>query len=106
VTPHCPRCGTSLSSHELAQGYKDVEDPAVYVKFRVTKRADGSVPNSEEPEYLVAWTTTPWTLPSNVALAVGGDIQYILVKKFILDQGIEFVLVSKRSCGRSDFWFL
>ena len=91
VTPHCPRCGTSLSSHELAQGYKDVEDPAVYVKFRVTKRADGSVPNSEEPEYLVAWTTTPWTLPSNVALAVGGDIQYILVKKFILDQGIEFV---------------
>src|SRR3989339_1007350 len=76
VTPHCPRCGTSLSSHELAQGYKDVEDPAVFVKFRVTRRADGTMPNPEEPEFLVAWTTTPWTLPANVALAVGEKIRY------------------------------
>ncbi|OGL97642.1 hypothetical protein A2304_04195 [Candidatus Uhrbacteria bacterium RIFOXYB2_FULL_57_15] len=74
VTPHCPRCGTSLSSHELAQGYKDVKDISVYVKFKViTKETDGN-------EYLVAWTTTPWTLPSNVALAVGEDIAYALVK--------------------------
>jgi len=79
VTPHCPRCGTSLSSHELSQGYKDVEDPAITVAFKVTVRADGSVPT--EPEYLVAWTTTPWTLPANVALAVGEDVDYVKVKQ-------------------------
>ncbi|MFC1788140.1 isoleucine--tRNA ligase, partial [Patescibacteria group bacterium] len=78
VTPHCPRCETSLSSHELSQGYQEVEDPAVYVKFKVTKAIDGSVP---ENEYLVAWTTTPWTLPANVALAVGEQIVYVKVKK-------------------------
>ncbi|MBU1705616.1 isoleucine--tRNA ligase, partial [Patescibacteria group bacterium] len=72
VTPHCPRCGTSLSSHELSQGYKKVEDPAVFIKFKVL---------GKENEYLVAWTTTPWTLPSNVALAVGEDIDYVLVEK-------------------------
>ena len=71
VTPHCPRCGTSLSSHELAQGYQDVKDLSVTAKFRVI---------GKENEYLVAWTTTPWTLPSNVALAVGKDITYALVK--------------------------
>lgn len=75
VTPHCPRCGTSLSSHELSLGYADVEDPAVYVKFRV--KSSGVV---ESPTYLIAWTTTPWTLPSNVALAVGKDIHYVKVK--------------------------
>jgi isoleucyl-tRNA synthetase len=78
VVPHCPRCGTSLSSHELAQGYKEVEDPAVYIKFKITKLIDGSEP--KEPEYLVAWTTTPWTLPANVALAVGENIPYVKVK--------------------------
>jgi isoleucyl-tRNA synthetase len=78
VVPYCPRCGTSLSSHELAQGYKEVEDPAIYIKFKVTKSVDGSVP--AEAEYLVAWTTTPWTLPANVALAVGVDIPYVKVK--------------------------
>lgn len=72
VTPHCPRCGTSLSSHELAQGYQDVKDISVYAKFKVV---------GKENEYLVAWTTTPWTLPSNVALAVGEKIPYALVKK-------------------------
>jgi isoleucyl-tRNA synthetase len=70
VTPHCPRCGTSLSSHELAQGYKDVKDISVYAKFRVV---------GKENEYLVAWTTTPWTLPANVALAVGAGIKYVKV---------------------------
>ena len=70
VTPHCPRCGTSLSSHELAQGYKDVKDISVYAKFKVV---------GKENEYLVAWTTTPWTLPANVALAVGEKIRYVKV---------------------------
>ena len=81
VTPHCPRCGTSLSSHELAQGYKEATDPAVYVKFKVTKGMDGKAPT--EPEFLVAWTTTPWTLPANVVLAVNEDIEYVVVKNFL-----------------------
>ncbi|HCU32153.1 TPA: isoleucine--tRNA ligase, partial [Candidatus Uhrbacteria bacterium] len=90
VVPHCPRCGTSLSSHELAQGYKEVEDPAIYIKFKVTKLVDGSVP--AEPEFLVAWTTTPWTLPANVALAVGANIQYVKVK----NNGVYFWVAKSR----------
>ena len=68
VLPWCPRCGTALSSHELAQGYQDVKDISLYVKFKV---------KGKENTYLVAWTTTPWTLPGNVALAVGRDIEYV-----------------------------
>lgn len=71
VVPYCPRCGTSLSSHEVAQGYEEVEDPSVFVKFPV---------RSEENTYLMAWTTTPWTLPSNVALAVKPDYTYVKVE--------------------------
>lgn len=67
VVPWCPRCGTALSSHELAQGYADVKDLSVTAKFELL----------EEPgTYLLAWTTTPWTLPGNIALAVGQDIAY------------------------------
>ncbi len=72
VLPWCPRCGTALSSHELAQGYEDVKDLSVYVKFKV---------KGEKNTYLLAWTTTPWTLPGNVALAVGEDIDYVKVSK-------------------------
>lgn len=71
VVPWCPRCGTALSSHELAQGYEDVKDLSVYVKFKV---------KGEENTYILAWTTTPWTLPGNVALAVGEDIDYVKAK--------------------------
>ncbi|MBI4457649.1 class I tRNA ligase family protein [Candidatus Uhrbacteria bacterium] len=71
VTPHCPRCVTSLSSHELAQGYKDAEDPSVYVKFAF---------DASRKEYFLVWTTTPWTLPANVALAVGADVAYVKAK--------------------------
>lgn len=71
VLPWCPRCGTALSSHELAQGYQEDKDLSVYVKFKVV---------GEENTYLLAWTTTPWTLPGNVALAVGEGINYIKVK--------------------------
>lgn len=71
VLPWCPRCGTALSSHELAQGYQDVKDLSVYAKFKIV----------DEPDtYLLAWTTTPWTLPGNVALAVGEDIDYVKIK--------------------------
>ena len=71
IVPYCPRCGTSLSSHEVAQGYKEVKDPSIYVKFQV---------KGEKNVYLMAWTTTPWTLPSNVALTVNPRETYVKVK--------------------------
>lgn len=67
ILPYCPRCGTGLASHEVAQGYKEVKTNTVVAKF---KRTDAD-------EYFLAWTTTPWTLASNVALTVGADIDYI-----------------------------
>ena len=70
VVPYCPRCETTLSSHEVAQGYQDVEDPSVYVKFKL-----------KQPEtYLLAWTTTPWTLLGNIALAVHPSHSYVKVR--------------------------
>jgi isoleucyl-tRNA synthetase len=72
VAPYCPRCATPLSSHELAQGYRDnVPDPSVFVRFRLKK---------DPKTAILAWTTTPWTLPGNVALAVDEDVDYIKVK--------------------------
>ncbi len=76
VVPNCPRCGTALSSHEVAQGYKNVEEDSVYVKFKIRGKDPSSA--SGQGEYILAWTTTPWTLPGNVALAVGEDIDYVL----------------------------
>ena len=70
IVPYCPRCGTPLSSHEVAQGYKDVKERSAIVRFRV-KGEDASI---------LAWTTTPWTLPSNVALCVNPDEEYVKVK--------------------------
>ncbi len=71
VVPYCARCGTPLSSHEVAQGYKDVADPSIFVRF----------PLRDEPgTYFLVWTTTPWTLPGNVALAVGENVDYVLVE--------------------------
>lgn len=72
IVPICPRCGTSLSTHEVAQGYKDVHDRTVTSKFKI---------KGKENEYLLAWTTTPWTLPSNVALALNPNEKYAKVKK-------------------------
>lgn len=83
IVPYCPSCGTPLSSHEVAQGYRDVEDPSVYVKFR----AEG-----EENTFYLAWTTTPWTLISNVALAVNADEAYVKV----LHKGIYLILAKAR----------
>ena len=103
VVPWCPRCGTALSTHELAQGYEDVKDLSVYVKFRIGGKnaaSAGSLSGSADPaltlgssacerprqkhifaaNYFLAWTTTPWTLPGNVALAVGKDIDYVKIK--------------------------
>ncbi|MFC1974638.1 isoleucine--tRNA ligase [Chloroflexota bacterium] len=92
VTPHCPRCGTSLSSHEVALGYQDdIEDPSVYIKFKidlsslqgseVLDRLSNLFKSSGKPAYFLAWTTTPWTLPGNTALAVADDAEYAVVKK-------------------------
>lgn len=71
ILPYCPRCGTGLASHEVAQGYENIKTTTAYVKF---KRKDAD-------EYFLAWTTTPWTLPSNVCLTVHPDIDYILAEK-------------------------
>jgi len=71
VVPYCPRCGTALSSHEVAQGYKDVKETSVYVRFKV---------KNEDDTYILAWTTTPWTLPSNTALVVNADEDYARCK--------------------------
>src|SRR3989344_5180991 len=73
VVPYCPRCGTPLSSHELAQGYDEAEDPSVYIKFKIKDKAFRGA------SFLV-WTTTPWTLPGNVALAVKKDAEYVCVQ--------------------------
>jgi isoleucyl-tRNA synthetase len=71
IVPYCPRCGTTLSSHEVAQGYEEVEDPSVFVKMRL---------EDEKDTYFLVWTTTPWTLISNVALTLGPEITYAKVE--------------------------
>ncbi|MFW9778114.1 MAG: isoleucine--tRNA ligase [Candidatus Heimdallarchaeota archaeon] len=68
VLPYCTRCGTSLSSHEVAQGYQETEDPSIYLKFKI---------KSEKDRYFLAWTTTPWTLLSNLVLAIAADETYV-----------------------------
>ena len=83
IVPYCPRCGTSLSSHEVAQGYKDVKDKSAYAKFLVKGTTN---------EFLLAWTTTPWTLPSNLALTVNADEYYVKIalndEKYILAEAL------------------
>lgn len=83
VVPYCPRCGTSLSSHEVAQGYEEVEDPSVFVKFPL---------EGEDSTYFLVWTTTPWTLPSNVALAVKEDATYVKIEQ----NGERMILAEER----------
>ncbi|MFA9397276.1 MAG: isoleucine--tRNA ligase [Clostridiaceae bacterium] len=95
IVPYCPRCGTSLSSHEVAQGYKNVKETSVYVKFKL----------KDEDKFILVWTTTPWTLPSNVALAVNrkydyvevvqNDEHYILAKSLLNKLEGEYELVSE-----------
>ncbi|MEK7624322.1 MAG: class I tRNA ligase family protein [Patescibacteria group bacterium] len=72
VTPYCPHCGTPLSNFEVNQGYREAEDPSVYVKFPV---------KGEKNTYFLVWTTTPWTLPANLAIAVNPKLEYIKIKK-------------------------
>ncbi|MBE5781280.1 MAG: isoleucine--tRNA ligase [Clostridiales bacterium] len=79
VVPYCPRCGTALSSHEVAQGYKDVKEKSAIAKFRVA---------GKDNTFLLAWTTTPWTLPSNLGLCVNAKEEYATV----LADGVEYIL--------------
>jgi len=82
--PYCPRCATPLSNFEIADGYMDVQDPALTVKFKLT----------DEDVYFLAWTTTPWTLPSNLGLAVGADIDYAKIED--KDSGEVYILAKAR----------
>ena len=82
VQPYCPRCGTTLASHEVAQGYQTVIDPSIYVKFRLKDR---------DNTFFLVWTTTPWTLPSNVAIVVGSDYDYATVEQ----NGEELILAKE-----------
>ena len=107
VVPYCPRCGTPLSSHEVAQGYKSVKERSAVVRFKA-KVAEG-----EEQYYFLAWTTTPWTLPSNLALCVNPSETYVKVKacdgytyimaKALLDTVIGGLLEEKDGEGKPKF---
>ena len=79
IVPYCPRCGTPLSSHEVAQGYKDVKEKSLIARFAV---------KGQENTYFLAWTTTPWTLPSNVALCVNAKETYVMVEQ----DGVRYIL--------------
>jgi len=83
ILPYCPRCGTPLSSHEVSQGYKEVKDPSIYVRMEL---------EDEPGTYFLVWTTTPWTLISNVALAVGPNIDYVLLE----NEGEKYIIAETR----------
>ncbi len=87
ISPYCPRCGTTLSAHEVSQGYKEVDDFSIYVKFKITGK----------DEYFLVWTTTPWTLPANEYLAVNPNFNYLLVnykgeKIWVVEERAKMVL--------------
>ena len=89
VAPYCPRCGTGLSDHELAQGYETVTDPSVYVRFPITS---GEL--ADLGAALLVWTTTPWTLVSNTAIAVHPDVDYVVVE-VIVEENREVLVVAE-----------
>jgi isoleucyl-tRNA synthetase len=88
VSPYCPRCGTGLSDHELAQGYETVTDPSVYVRFPLTSGPYAA--GTDAPAALLVWTTTPWTLVSNTAVAVRPDVTYV-----VASDGTESLVVAE-----------
>ena len=100
ILPYCPRCGTALSSHEVAQGYEDVEDPSVYIALEVQ---ENGAPNDEPSggrravRRILVWTTTPWTLVSNAALAVNPDLDYVEVVRREGDDHRTLILAAERA---------
>src|SRR5512140_1366730 len=86
VVPYCPRCGTPLSDHEVAQGYEDASDPSVFIRL----------PLMDEPgTSLLVWTTTPWTLPANVAVAAGAEVDYVKVEHALPEGGTEKLILAQ-----------
>ncbi|MBR7063781.1 MAG: isoleucine--tRNA ligase, partial [Treponema sp.] len=96
ILPYCPRCSTVLSNHELSLGYKDVADPAITVRFKVKSTPESFSDKDAEngKTYFLAWTTTPWTLPSNEGLCMGADIDY--VKLLDNETGDYYILAKER----------
>ncbi len=97
----CPRCETTLSQSEVAEGYKEIKDLSVVVKFQITNnkpQTNSNDQNSNIKTYILSWTTTPWTLPGNVALAVGEDIVYVVIEKKDEEEGerVRFILAKDR----------
>ena len=97
IVPYCPRCGTPLSSHEVAQGYKDVKEKSAIAKFRV---------EGQEDTYILAWTTTPWTLPSNVALCVNPKETYVKVKVSVDEKGNVLGAENKEAAVKEEHYIL
>jgi isoleucyl-tRNA synthetase len=106
VTPHCPRCGTSLSSHEVALGYQDnTVDPSIFIKFKIVidsfkgsgerEKVRSVIESSSKPAYFLAWTTTPWTLPGNTALAVSSEAEYA-----VIETENDFIIIAEALRGR------
>jgi isoleucyl-tRNA synthetase len=93
ILPYCARCGTALSSHEVAQGYRDVKDPSVYIALDLASRGDG------KRRRILVWTTTPWTLVSNVALAVHPELEYVELTKRNGDGNESIVVASSRAAS-------
>ncbi|MCA9903729.1 MAG: class I tRNA ligase family protein, partial [Anaerolineae bacterium] len=93
VVPYCARCGTPLSSHEVSLGYQDVKDPSVFVRFPL---------RDQSGVYFLVWTTTPWTLPANVALAVGENVDYVQVEGPTADgEGTEQLILAEALMGKA-----
>jgi isoleucyl-tRNA synthetase len=98
ILPYCPRCGTTLSSHEVAQGYEDVEDPSVYVALEL-EAGTGQRPTGAGARRILVWTTTPWTLVSNVALAVNPDLEYVEIVRRTGEDRRPLILAESRVAG-------
>jgi isoleucyl-tRNA synthetase len=105
VVPHCPRCGTTLSSHEVAQGYKNVEENSIYLKFKLKDSQNTQSPNYPSTYFLV-WTTTPWTLPGNVALAVNKNVHYVKILKNIPRESVPLQRDLPKSASNKEYWIL
>ena len=113
VVPYCPRCGTAISSHEVAQGYKDVTEDSIYVRFPLTGEAAAKVgapvgaDGAPTPVSLAVWTTTPWTLVSNVAAAVRADVVYALAEsrgeRFVLARDLVERVLGKKAVVEREF---
>jgi isoleucyl-tRNA synthetase len=86
IVPYCPRCGTPLSDHEVAQGYADATDPSVFVRMPLVDKPGTS---------LLVWTTTPWTLPANVAVAAGAEVEYVTVERSMPEGGTERLILAE-----------